>query len=232
MPQFDPSAFWGIAGIVVGIIVATIFFFLGRKKTLFQYAMSTTPLVTEETAKILNGRMSIDGQTIKSLSSTTISFSNSGNQRIQFSDFSTRDPLRVYIRGHLYCYEVFRVSQKIFPKIEPVGEEVLNISFENLKPRQFFMVRILHDGSLYVLGELTTGTMREYSHNSIFLRLGIVTLFISFFITVDSMYRGYVASLIGNTLTSILLTILAFLITLFFLADILKQRMERKLFMH
>lgn len=136
MPQFDSSAFWGIAGIVVGIIVTVVFFLLG-KKTILEYNISTTPLITDKMAGILNDRMSIDGQPVKSMVSTTISFVNSGNQRIQSSDFSKQEPLRVIFAGHLYGYDVSPGNQKLLPEINPVNEKVLNISFENLKPRQF-----------------------------------------------------------------------------------------------
>ena len=161
MPQLDPSAFWGIAGIVVGIIVASIFFFLGKKKTLLEYDISTNPLITEKMAGILNDRMSIDGQPVKSMLSTTISFINSGNQRIKSADFSEQDPLCIILKGHLYGYDVSLGNQKLLPKAESINDKVLNISFENLKPRQFFRVMILHNETLDVSGELTTGNMRK-----------------------------------------------------------------------
>ena len=162
MPQLDANAFWGIAGMVVGVSATVIVFLLQKKKTLLQYRKSTTPLITEKMAGILNDRMSIDGQPVKRMSSTTISFINSGNQRIKSSDFSEQEPLRIILKGHLYGHDVSLGNQKLLPKIEPVNDKELNISFENLKPRQFFRVTILHDETLDILGELTTGTMRTF----------------------------------------------------------------------
>ena len=166
MPNMDSGTLWTIVGNIISfisLVVAVIFFILGRKKTILQYKKSTTPLITEKMAGILNDRMSIDGQPIKNLASTTISFINSGNQRIQSSEFSDQEPLRVILTGHLYAHDVSLGNQKLLPKVEPVNDKALNISFENLKPGQFFRVTILHDGTLDVLGELTTGTMREFS---------------------------------------------------------------------
>ena len=203
MPQFDPSAFWGIAGIVVGIIVATVFFLLGKKKTLLQYAISTTPLVTEKMAAILNDRMSIDGQPVKSLLSTTITFFNAGNQRITSLDFSRQEPLRIILKGHLYGHDVSLGNQKLLPKIELVNDKVLNISFENLKPRQFFRVTILHDETdetLEVLGELTTGTTREFSSNSLRgVPFAMAAIIIEAILAFDSVFDGPIIEIIFSS---------------------------------
>lgn len=161
MPQLDPSAFWGIAGIVAGIIVATFFFLLGKKKTLLRCIISHTSVLTEQMSGILNDHISIDGHPIKSLAETTIMFINSGNQRIRSSDFSEQEPLCITLSGHLYGYDLLPGNRVLLPKIDLVDEKVLNVTFENLKPKQYFYVTILHDDSLYVSGELTTGDMHQ-----------------------------------------------------------------------
>lgn len=231
MPQFDSSAFWGIVGIIVGIIVATIFFLLGKKKTLLQYYKSTTPLITEKMAGILNNRMSIDGQPVKSLVSTTISFVNSGNQRIQSSEFSDEKPLRVILTGHLYGYDVSLGNQKLRPKVEPVDEKTLNISFENLKPRQFFRVTILHDKTIDVSGELTTGTMRVYSHSVILLIFQVILIIICIALMADYGFKGPVAALIGDY-EMLLVMILALILLFFWCVDVYKEQKGKKLFIN
>lgn len=223
MPQLDASAFWGLAGILVGVVVSAFFFIIGKKKTLLQYSKSSTLLVSENMTRILNNRMSIDGQPVKSLSSTTISFVNSGNQRIQSSDFSKQEPLRVILKGHMYGYDVSRGNQQLLPQVrqfptnpkaKPVKYIVLEILFENLKPRQFFSVTILHDGTLDVLGGLTTGTMREHSRSWIFLILMLISMIVFIFIATDYMVNGPVFALIGSF--EVLLSVILILLTLFF----------------
>ena len=229
MPEFDSSAFWGIAGIVVGIIVATIFFLLGKKKTLLQYNVFTTPLITEKMAGILDARMTIDGQPVKSLTSTTISFVNSGNQRIRSSDFSTQEPLRVILKGHLYGCDVSRGNQKLLPNIEPVNDNVLNISFENLKPRQFFRVTILHDKSLNVVGELTTGTMHMYGHSTLPTYLFFAFLLGLFALIADYEFNGPVSTLIGTLGSLAVIAILLFVTLFIFVVDEHKDHKIKKL---
>lgn len=233
MPNIDFGTFWTIVGNIISLIsliAAVVFFILGKKKTLLHYYKSTTSLVTEKMAKILNNRLSIDGQPIKSLSSTTIRFINSGNQRIKSSDFSEQEPLRIVLKGHLYVYDVSPGNQKLLPKVEPVNEKVLSISFENLKPRQFFSVTILHDESLNVLGELTTGNMQKFhSRFSIILTVMftitiIESMFVPLFI-LDDVFNGYIienmrASFWGNAIVAIFFVLIlagtVFVVVLFF----------------
>ena len=224
MPEFVSNAIWAMVGVSATVIV----FLLQKKKTLLQYYISTTPLITEKMAGILNDRMLIDGQPVKSMSSTTISFINSGNQRIKSSDFSEQEPLRIILKGHLYGHDVSLGNQKLLPKVVPVHDNVLNISFENLKPSQFFRVTILHDKTLDVSGELTTGNMREYSHSMISSTFSTILMFV---VLPLAIFIDPVRALIGDFIAMSLLGILTFVLTLFLVADMYKGRRERKLFM-
>lgn len=159
MSQFDPSAFWGIAGIVVSIFVATFFFIVGKKKTLLQYHSTTTPWITSKIVEMTGLYFTF---------STTIKFINSGNQAITSNDFAEQDKLRIEVHeGKLYSYDVSKGNQKLLPQLYPVNNRTINIAFENLKPKQYFTITILHGGSLSVFGELKTGKMQEYNPNRI-----------------------------------------------------------------
>lgn len=164
MPQLDASAFWGIAGIVVGAIIATFFFIIGKKKTLLQYDIITTPLVTDKMAGILNNRMSIDGQPIESLISTKIKFANVGNQSIDSSDFAAQEPLRITLTDHLYGFDISTGNQDLLPVLNRIDDKTVNVIFEGLQPKKYFTATILHDGHLEVRGVLRTGEMRPDNH--------------------------------------------------------------------
>lgn len=183
MPNMDCGTFWTIVGnliSLIGLIAAVVFFILGKKKILLQYATSTTPLVTEKMAAILNDRISIDGQPIKNLDSTTIRFVNSGNQPITSTDFAEQDRLRIVLSGELYGFDVSKGNQKLTPTLAPIDSKTINIVFENLKPKQYFAVTLLHDGSLNVYGELKTGDIRVYrsSHILMYLLAGFFVTFL------------------------------------------------------
>lgn len=233
MPQLDGATI-GVIGTIVGTIIGVsatvIVFFLQKNKTLLQYVISTTPLVTEKMAVILNDRMSIDGQPVKSMSSTTISFINSGNQRIKSSDFSEQEPLRIILKGHLYGYDVSLGNQKLLPKVNPADDNVLKISFENLKSKQFFSVTILHDETLDVFGELTTGTMRQYRPSITLLCFLTIFWLGCLVMLVDVIVGGYVSTLIGEIGATILCLTLFFAMIVTWAIDIYKSKKHKTLF--
>lgn len=159
MPQLDSSAFWGIAGIIIGIIVATFFFIMGKRKTLLQYQKSSTTLIPEKMAKNSKINISVNGKQINGLISTTIQFTNVGNQPVRSSDFALQKPLHINIAGSYYGHEVSAGNQDLIPLLD---KNNMNINFEGLQPKQYFSVTILHEGTIDVSGTLLTGKMREY----------------------------------------------------------------------
>ena len=182
MPKIDSGTIGTIISLI-SLLAAVVFFFLGKRKTLLEYHISTTPLVTEKMAVILNGRMSIDGQPVKHLSSTTIALINSGNQSISSSDFAIQAPLCVTLTGYLYGYDVSTGNQKLLPSLIQEDDKTVRIEFEGLKPQKYFNVTLLHDGhdkSLEITGELKTGDMRMYRTRKIpfYLFAGFIIAFI------------------------------------------------------
>ena len=208
MPQFDSSAFWGIAGIIVGILVATFFFAIGKKRTLLQHQSTATPLITNKMAEIPGISITIYGHPVKNLVSTIIEFRNLGNQPVSSADFAEQDKLRIVLAGELYSYDVSKGNQKLVPALDLVDNKTINIAFENLKPKQYFTVTIWHDGSLDVFGELKTGEMQEYNdlqHNAI-IKLIVISIFLLLVLAIavyDHFSNGRFTQFFGASATAI-----------------------------
>lgn len=190
MPQFDSSAFWGIVGIVVGIIVATFFFVIGMKRSRLRYLISSTPLITKKMVKTFGINISLNNRPIKKLYSTTITFINSGNQSISSSDFANQAPLCVILTGRLYGFDASVGNQKLRPSLIPDKGKTVRVEFEALKPRKYFKVTLLHNGSLTVSGELKTGDMRVYRSSRIIVYLLFVFFILFLVISIDFLIDG------------------------------------------
>lgn len=208
MPQFDSNAFWGMAGIIVGILVATFFFVIGKKKTLLQHRSTATPLITNKMAEIPGISITIHGQPVKNLVSTTIKFRNLGNQPIASTDFVEQDKLRIVLTGELYSYDVSKGNQKLVPTLDSVDNKTINIAFENLKPKQYFTVTILHDGSSDVFGELKTGEMQEYNdlQHSAIIKLIVTSIFLLLVLAIavyDHFSNGRFTQFLGASASAI-----------------------------
>lgn len=213
MPQLDLIVSFGIPGIVIGVISSAFFYYLGSRGALLQYQKSSTPFLTEKMTKSSVFDMSINGKTVKSLISTTIQFTNIGNLPIRSSDFAPQKPLHINITGNYYGHNVSIGNQDLVPSLD---EKNMNVCFEGLQPNQFCSVTILHDGSLTVSGNLTTGKMVEYrSKHKPFLFLaavhGLVCLALGLTIFLDALCSWHIVKdILRNPFASLIIAVILF----------------------
>lgn len=169
MPENDPNVLLeiagiaiGIAGIIIGIIVSAFFYLRSKTKYLLEYEVHSAQLITEKMTSIPNLKVTINDQPVESLTSTTIKFSNAGNQSIVLSDFADREPLGITITGHLHSYDVSADNPNSIPELQPIDDKTFRVKFDFLKQKQSFSITLLHDGDINVFGELKTGKIRGY----------------------------------------------------------------------
>lgn len=169
MPENDPNVLLGIAGvavgiagIIIGIIVSTFFYFRSKSKYLLEHRMKSTQLITKQMTSIPKLEVTVDGQSVESLTSTTIEFINSGNQSILCSDFATKEPLGITITGRLHSYDVSADNPNSTPDLLAFNDKTFHVKFDFLKQKQSFTITLLHDGEVTILGELTNGSRKEY----------------------------------------------------------------------
>lgn len=169
MPFWDSSAFWGIAGIVGGILVATFFFVRGKSKKLLEYQITSTKLITETVSDIPNLKISVGNETTWNLTSTTINFSNMGNSTLYSSDIASKAPIQIISTGRFFnsneinSQYIKTDNEYLNPFVDVIENNKIIIGFEYLKPKQNFSITVLHDGQLSVSGDLTTGKLQPYS---------------------------------------------------------------------
>ena len=206
MPFWESSIFWGIAGIVAGIIVATFFFLIGQNKKLLEYQVITANLVTKDITNIPGISIMLDGEPLEDLVSTTIKFTNSGNQTIVPDDFATLEPLGATVTGQFlsakHGYQVSCDNPNSCPYIKIINDNTANIDFDFLKPKQSFTITLWHSGILSVLGELKAGRRRKYrevysTSKSLRFSLGllsIVNIYMIFMFLLAILHEDYPSS--------------------------------------
>lgn len=172
MPFWESSIFWGIAGIIGGFIVAAFFFYMGKAKKYLVYQISTSDLITDEINSTPGIKISVGDEPAVNVISSTITFSNNGNQTINSSDFASLSPLQIITSEHFFNAENIDVSyiksrnKALNPKIDVREKNRIIIEFEYLKPKQEFEITVLHDGELSISGDLTSGTIQNYNSAS------------------------------------------------------------------
>ena len=172
MPFWKSIDFLSVGGFaitVISTILAIVFYCRGKAKKSLVYQISTSDLITDKINSTPGIKISVGDEPAVKVSSTTIIFTNNGNQTINSSDFSSLFPLQVFVAGHIFnaknideSYINTRVKT-LNPKIEVVKDYKIVIKFEYLKPKQKFEITVLHDGILVVDGDLKTGTLQNYN---------------------------------------------------------------------
>lgn len=157
MPFWESSVFWGVAGIVVGFLISTIYYFAGKERYSMKHSITTKQIVTREITNIPEIKVSFDDKPLVELTQSTIKFINSGNQIITPHDYAAKEPLGVHISGHLYKYSASAENSNSMPEIKPLDSKKHKIEFDFLKPKQSFSIVLFHDGSITVFGDLIEG---------------------------------------------------------------------------
>ena len=167
--SIDLLSVGGFAITVISTILAIVFYCRGKAKKSLVYQISTSDLITDKINSTPGIKISVGDEPAVKVSSTTIIFTNNGNQTITSSDFSSLFPLQIFVAGHIFNAKnidesyINTQSKTLNPQIEVVEDHKIVIKFEYLKPKQKFEITVLHDGLLVVDGDLKTGTLQNYN---------------------------------------------------------------------
>ena len=140
MPLWESSAFWGIAGIVGGILVSTFFFIRGKSRKILKYEIRSTALITKNMLNIPEISITLAGQPVQSITSSTIKFTNIGNQTITSDDFAKLAPLRISVKNKFFStvdgFQIASDNPYTAPVLHETNENAIDILFDFLRPKQ------------------------------------------------------------------------------------------------
>lgn len=170
---FDPvSTFWGIMGIVAGVLISELFFVRGKSRKLLEYQLNSTKLITQDAAKTPNVMISVADELISDLTSTTVKFTNTGNTSIKGSLNSSDSDvaaIKIASSGHFFNIDEISIEcidseKEYLMPMATVSDDhkLVSIDFSHIKPKNSFCVTVLHDGQATVSGELKTGDFRPH----------------------------------------------------------------------
>ena len=164
------ALFWAVfVGLCVGVLASLIVFYVTQKRQVLEFEQVSTELITNEIAQISGIAITMDGEPVKNLTSTTVKFTNTGSQTIDGADFRKTAPLTLAVTGGHFIGEQFKAgvssdkSPNLEPEVIPMDNNTLQIAFDCIKQKEFFSITLLHDGMLSVSGDLKDGTVKEHS---------------------------------------------------------------------
>lgn len=189
---------WGVVVGLIGIVLTVFFYFKSKSRKLLEYQINSTELITKDVANIPNLKVFVGGEPTSDLTSTTVEFTNMGNAPISYSDIASKAPIQITSSGQFFnASDIksahFKSDNEYLNQSVEAEDSKIKISFEYLKPKQFFSITVLHSGQISVSGDLITGTFRPHrlqnkdAQRTEFPKTHLFFIFIAFAIAISIM---------------------------------------------
>lgn len=196
--NWNSNVLWGIIGVVAGVIVALIFFLIGKKRQILTYKFNTVCLISNKVSKIDSLEIKYGSKTIDDLYHSTITIKNIGNTIIEEHDFAPSKPLSILTDGQFIPsnieIEVFDESVNfhlLFNKDDAgVNLNKCIANFDYIPKKSKIIWSIFHTGNIDIGGALKDGRIIDEkvikSRNRFVVQdlpsIVVATLIIAFFL--------------------------------------------------
>lgn len=142
----NSSIIYFILGIIASIIIGYIFFKWSKNNTFIGYKVDSFNLVNNKLNSISGLEISYKKKNIKNLTSTNITFSNSGNNPIKKNDIAPKDKLKIYFTDdtEILGAEIIRNSNKNNGLNTKLENNIINVKFDFLDVKDIAIINIFH----------------------------------------------------------------------------------------
>lgn len=167
----EPGTIVGIIGAAIGIWGLWVGY-KGKRTQILEHQISSAQIITNRTNNIPGLKIVVGDEFASDLISSKIEFFNRGNTTIMQKDFASTAPLQIVTSGHFFNTDTISnesiesSNSNLNPDLKISGTKTLTISFEYLKPKQFFSITVLHDGDISIHGDLTVGKIQPVQNSS------------------------------------------------------------------
>lgn len=162
-----------ISGIILTIffgILSYVFYRKGIKKKKLLITSNSTILVSEDLSNYNGLQISYNNEEVKTLTSTSITIRNIGNDVIENTDITPSDPIVITTTNKFLSingeeYKVTSSNKKITTSLQKIDDSKLQLSFDFLNPKNELSITLLHNGNILVNGDLKNGNVDKVSNN-------------------------------------------------------------------
>lgn len=151
-------------------ILSYVFYRKGIKKKKILITSNSTVLVSEDLSNYTGLQISYNNEEVKTLTSTTITIRNIGNDVIENTDITPSDPIIISTSNKFLStngeeYKVVSSNKKVTTSLQKLDDSKLQLSFDFLNPKNELSITILHNGDIVVNGDLKNGNVDKVSNN-------------------------------------------------------------------
>lgn len=171
--NIDWQTILSISGIILTIffgILSYIFYRKGIKKKKLLITSNSTILISEDLSNYNGLQISYNNEDVKTLTSTTITIRNIGNDVIEKNDIIPSDPITFtttnkFLSTNNEEYKVVSSNKKISASLLKNDESKLQLDFDFINPKNELSVTLLHNGDISINGDLKNGNIDKISNN-------------------------------------------------------------------
>lgn len=171
--NIDWQTILSISGIILTIffgILSYVFYRKGIKKKKILVTSDSTILVSEDLSNYNGLKISYNNEEVKTLTSTTITVRNIGNDIIEASDIAPSDPIIITTTNKFLSinsdeYKINSSNKKITTSLQKIDDSKLQLTFDFLNPKNELSITLLHNGDIFVNGDLKNGNVDKVSNN-------------------------------------------------------------------
>lgn len=173
------NAYWqtilSISGIILTIffgILSYVFYRKGIKKKKLSITSNSTILVSKDLSNYNGLQISYNNEEIKTLTNTSITIRNIGNDVIEDNDITPSDPIIISTTNKFLStngeeYKVTSSNKKVSTSVQKIDDSKLQLSFDFLNPNNELSITLLHNGKISVNGDLKNGYVDKVSNNDL-----------------------------------------------------------------
>lgn len=169
----DWQTILSISGIILTIffgILSYVFYRKGIKKKKLLITSNSTILISEDLSNYNGLKISYNNEEVKTLTSTSITIRNIGNDVIEDTDITPSDPIIITTTNKFLStdsdeYQVISSNKKVSTSLQKINDSKLQLSFDFLNPKNELSVTLLHNGDIFIDGDLKNGSVDKVSSN-------------------------------------------------------------------
>ena len=181
--DWNSSFLWSITGILSGLIVNFLFYYLARERKSLLYNISTTPIISNSISQIEGLSIKYNENKVNDFFTSTITIKNNGIYLIEPNDIIP--PLSLMTNGEFFTDSIKLHTEKnnnnlqiIFDSTGYNISQKATIQFDYLLKKDTISFTIFHTGDITLSGNLKKGTIKKSKKEKKHLHLNINISFI------------------------------------------------------
>ncbi len=166
--NWESSLFWGITSIIAtifcGFLFGYIFYIKSDSRKILSCSYKSNILISKKMTKNKGLKISYNKNKVKELMFSSVIIHNIGKAVIEGNDIAQSSPITIHTTKEFYLNdendcEIDKTYENSLVFLKKIDKDIIELSFDFIKPQNKIILSLLHCGELNVTGDLKTGVL-------------------------------------------------------------------------